>query len=113
MRSKMTSEQLRPFMLAFIIVGVVALLFGGYRFIDAVIQIQNNQSFQVQQSGQEVAPQSAGEAQGLFASGVQYHALVGQRNESLVIAGAGLIMLSIGWLGNDAIRSRHKVVQAS
>jgi hypothetical protein len=113
MRQKFNSEQLRPFMLAFIIVGVVGLLFGGYRFVDAALQIQNNQAFQIQQSGQEIAPQSQSDAQGLFAAGVQYHALVQQRNEGLIIAGAGLVMLSVGWLGNDIIGSRHKPIQAS
>jgi hypothetical protein len=113
MLRKINREQLRPFTMALIIVGIVALLFGAYRFVDAATRIQNNQAFQIQSSGQPISPQDNGEAQSLIASGIEYHALVGQRNESLVIGGVGLVLVSLGFLGTDLLRSREKTVTAS
>jgi Ca2+/Na+ antiporter len=113
MLRKINREQLRPFMMALIIVGIVALVFGAYRFVDAATRIQSNRAFQIQSSGQEVAPQDNGAAQALIASGIEYHALVSQRNESLIIAGTGLVILSLGFLGNDLLRPREKTVTAS
>jgi hypothetical protein len=112
-RSKINSEQLRPFLMALVIVGIVALLFGAYRFVDAATRIQNNPAFQVQSNGQTVSPQDMGTAEMLVSSGLAYRELVRQRNEALVIGGVGLVMLSLGWLGNDVIRSRRKVVKVS
>ncbi len=113
MRQKLNSEQLRSFMLALMLIGVAALLFGAYRFVDAATRIQNNPAFLMQSSGQTVSPQDAGTAESLIAAGMEYRRLVGQRNEALIIGGAGVILLAVGWLGSDVLKSRHKLVEAS
>lgn len=113
MWQKLNGEQIRPFMLAFIIVGIMALLFGGYRFVDSATRIQNNAAFQAKNGVQTISPENQAGAQVLFAAGAEYRDLLGERNEAIIFIGAGLVLLSLGWLGNDIIRSRHKVIEAS
>lgn len=96
--------------MALIIVGILALAFGAYRFVDAAVQIQNNAAFKAENSGQETVIQDQTQGQLLFAAGIQYRKLLAQRNEAMIIAGAGLVILAGGWLGNDVLRARSKAV---
>lgn len=113
MRKPINLEQLKPFAMALIIIGVLALFFGVYRFVNAALLIQDNPAFKAQSNNQTVAPQSQEEAQILVSAGMQYRQLVGERNDALIIGGAGLILLALGWLGNDFIKSRQKSAAAA
>jgi len=105
-------EQIKPIAIAIILVGLGALLFGGYRFVDAALRIQNNLTFQIEQKGNEIAPQSQAEAQMLFATGVEYRELLAQRHQSLMILGSGIVLISLGWLGADILNGRRKNKEA-
>ncbi|MBZ0281875.1 MAG: hypothetical protein K8L97_14135 [Anaerolineae bacterium] len=101
-------ERVKPITIALILIGLAALLFGGYRFVDAALQIQNNLAFQLEQSGGEVSPQSDAEAQMLVSTGLEYRELLRRRNESLMVLGGGIVLLAVGWLGADVLNGRRK-----
>lgn len=101
-------EQLRPFTLALMIVGALALALAAYRYVDAWTRLQNNQAYQIEVNGQTVAPESEAMAQMLIAAGVEYRRLNLQRNEALMIGGGGLALLALGWLGSDLISGKKR-----
>jgi hypothetical protein len=101
-------EKLRPFLLALMIIGVLALALAAYRYLDAWTQLQNNQAYQFEVNGQTASPESEAMAQSLIAAGMEYRRLNLQRNEALMIGGSGLVLLALGWLGSDLLSGKRR-----
>ncbi|MBL8164592.1 MAG: hypothetical protein JNJ61_21560 [Anaerolineae bacterium] len=106
-------EKLRPFALALMIIGVLALVLAAYRYVDAWTQLQNNQAYQVEVNAQTVTPENEAMAQTLIAAGMEYRRLNLQRNEALMIGGGGLVLLALGWLGSDLISGKKRKAESN
>jgi hypothetical protein len=104
------AEWIKPTLYALLIIGIAALLFGAFRFLEATVNIQNNMAHQIQSSGQQVDPQSESEAMQLMSADLERRAFDRQRDQALIIAGAGLALIALGWLGNDFVSLRRKAV---
>ncbi|NDJ62901.1 MAG: hypothetical protein GYB67_17400 [Chloroflexi bacterium] len=89
-----------------IIIGFGLGIFGILLLVTASNGIEQNIAYQTQQSGQEIAPSEA-EALALLAADVELRELRQQRNFALIFAGAGLILIALGWLSLDAVRRRQ------
>lgn len=101
-------ESTRSVLLALCIVAVLLIAFGGWQFLDASLRIQDNPAHQAQMSDEAISLESEVQAQGLLAAGLEYRRLLAQRNTALMIGGAGLALLALGWIGYDMIRSYRR-----
>ena len=101
-------ESTRRVLLALAIVAVLLIAFGGWQFLDASLRIQDNPAYQAQMSDEAISLESEVQAQGLLAAGLEYRRLLAQRNTALMIGGAGLALLALGWIGYDMIRSYRR-----
>ena len=101
-------ESTRSVLLALCIVAVLLIAFGGWQFLDASLRLQDNPAYQAQMSDEAISLESEVQAQGLLAAGLEYRRLLAQRNTALMIGGAGLALLALGWIGYDMIRSYRR-----
>lgn len=110
--SFLDKDWFRGIVFALIIIGAVAGLFAAQQFIDVSMRIQNNASYLAKNSETPLELQSDAEAQMLMAADVEYRRLLLQRDNALIIGGAGLAILALGWIGNDFVRARRRKVNA-
>jgi hypothetical protein len=109
MRRFLNRDQIKPLLIAVMLVGVAGLLIGLYRFIDASNQLQSNPAFLAQSGGSPpVNVGSQEEATALIAASIEMRRLQGQRNEAVIFIGAGVALTALGWLGLDFLRPRRK-----
>jgi hypothetical protein len=106
-----TQERINAFIMALILIGIVLVIISVVRFISASVQLEGNLAHQIQSSDTPINPETPDEAQGLVASDIERRELSGQRNEALVMGGAGLGLLAVGWLGYDFARGRRRKAQ--
>lgn len=107
--SFLDSDWVRGIVFALFIIGIGACVFAAQQYIDASLKIQENASYKAKTSETPLELQSQAEAQMLMAADVEYRRLLGQRDNAMIAGGLGLVAFSIGWLGNDVIRSRRRV----
>lgn len=100
-------ERVNALIMAFLLIAVVLIALGVIQFIDASLKLQGNLSQQMQSGEITLDPQSAAEAQGIVAADIARRKLDRQRNTALVLAGAGLALGAVGWLGYDIARGRR------
>jgi H+/Cl- antiporter ClcA len=103
-----TQERINAFIMALILIGVVLVTISVVRFVSASQQLDGNLAQQMQSGEIPVNPETPEETQGLIASDIERRRLSGERNEALIMGGAGLGLLAVGWLGYDFARGRRK-----
>lgn len=106
MKNIFKSEQIKAILLAIIIIGFVLVAFGAYRYIDAALQLNNNIAQRTHASGEDISNLSTGEAQMLMSADIKRRELLQQQNYALIFAGAGLVLVAVGWLGGDFLVAR-------
>ncbi len=106
MKHWFSRENLRPILLALMILGVVGVIFGFVQFVSMSQRLEGNLAYQIQSSGQTINPDNA-EAQALMASDIEMRAILLERSRAVVLLGVGIVLLSVGWLGNDFLRRRQ------
>lgn len=104
-------DTIRIVLMALMLIGVVLAVVGIIQFADAALRLQNNAAYQASIGGEPLALGSQEQAQGLIAAGMEYRRLLAQRNNALILGGAGLVAGAVGWLGYDFIRSRQRRLQ--
>jgi len=108
LRRLFTQERVNAFIMALILIGVVLIAMGAYQFLDAAQKLQSNTAHQILNAEATAEAQSLDAAQGLVASDMERRRLDRQHDQSLIMAGAGLALLAVGWLGYDYVRGRRK-----
>jgi hypothetical protein len=108
MRYWLKAEQLKSVMIALLLLGIVTLLFGLYRFVSLSQAQTENPAYQVREQNSAVPLQSQTDAQLLMSADLELRDIQRQRNESAVFIGAGVALLAAGWLGSDVLRSRAR-----
>ncbi|MBL8156028.1 MAG: hypothetical protein JNM70_17750 [Anaerolineae bacterium] len=111
MKHWFSRENLRPILLALIILGIVGIIFGFVQFVSMSQRLEGNLAYQIQSSGQTISPDNA-EAQMLMASDIEMRAILLERSRAVVLLGVGVVLLSVGWLGNDFLRKRQPAGEA-
>lgn len=106
MKHWFSRENLRPILLALMILGIVGVIFGFAQFIVMSRQMEGNMAYQIKASGQTINPDNA-QAQALMASDIELRAIELERSRAVVLLGVGVVLLSVGWLGNDFLRRRQ------
>ena len=108
MSKYLNGELVERLFFTMIVIGILMAIFGTLRFFDLSGQIGNNQAAQIQRDGEEIAPQTNSEAQGLVASDLERRRLVNDRFNMMVVGGIGLAFIGIGWIATDITRNRRK-----
>ncbi len=113
MRQHIHADWVRGAIIAFILIGIVLVVLGVVQFVSTSIALDNNLAYQVRTGEQPATAGSNTEARGLVASDLERRDLVQERYNALIMGGAGLILLSIGWIGFDVARNRKKSSEKS
>ena len=108
MRQLLTYEKVKPVFYALILIGLVLLLFGFYRFMTTSQAMTDNFAYKYQQQNTSTQSIDAATARVLMSADLDLRGLERQRNEAVIIIGAGVILTAVGWLLNDFLRSRHR-----
>jgi uncharacterized membrane protein YidH (DUF202 family) len=103
-----THERINALIAALVLIGIALLLVGIWRYVDAGQRLTGNEAQAIQTGDASLNIQTPEQAQGLIAADVQRRRLERQQNESLIMAGVGLALLALGWLGYDLVRTRRK-----
>ena len=86
-------------------IGTAALIFAAWQYISAAQQLQNNIAQQLQ-SETGITLESVDEARGLMAADLERRDLAQQQFQAMMTGGAGLVIISLGWLTLNYLRQR-------
>lgn len=108
MRRLFDTELLERLLFTAIVVGILLAAGGAIRYVMLGNQLAGNLAAQIHDDGGEVEIESKSQAQGLMAADIERRRLVAEQFNMMIIAGAGLALLGLGWLGTDIIRGRRR-----
>ena len=108
MRGLLNSELIERLLFTIIIIGILLIAGAGYRYLDISNQLSGNPAAQIHEAGGEVELESKAQAQGLMAADIERRRLLTEQYNMMVIGGAGLALLGLGWLGYDMMRGRRR-----
>lgn len=108
MRGIFSGEIIEKLLFSAIVIGIALAAFAAYRYLDIGNQLAGNMAAQIHEEGGEVALESKAQAHNLMASDLTRRRLQSERFTMMIVGGAGLALLGLGWLGNDMLRARRK-----
>lgn len=91
-----------------IVIGILMTVVAGWRYFDAANQLSANQAAQIHDEGGEVTVESKSQAHGLMASDLERRRLLADQSNMLMVGGAGLALIGLGWLAGDILRGRRR-----
>jgi hypothetical protein len=109
LRNLLREDWLKALTLAALIIGVLLVVTGAAFFVDASIKLPKNLAYQARSSGTEIPLQSEAEGRMLMAADIEARSLESQRDQALIIGGAGLVVVALGWIGYNFVNSRRSV----
>lgn len=113
MRQLLSYEKFKPVFYAVILIGLALLLVGLYRFVSASQAIPENFAYRYHQQNTAVQVIDAATSRVLMSADLDLRDLERQRNEAVIVIGAGIVLTALGWLMNDLFRSRHQKILAA
>ncbi|MDE2950724.1 MAG: hypothetical protein OXT68_08150 [Chloroflexota bacterium] len=91
-----------------IVLGILMAVAGGWTYFDLANQLSSNQAAQIHEEGGEVAIESKNQARGLMASDIERRRLLADQRNMMVVGGAGLALIGLGWFLGDILRGRRR-----
>ncbi len=91
-----------------IVIGILMTVVAGWRYFDASNQLSANQAAQIHDEGGEVTVESKSQAHGLMASDLERRRLLADQSNMLMVGGAGLALIGLGWLAGDILRGGRR-----
>lgn len=108
-------DWLRGVLYTIIAMGLIATLFGGWRLVATEFELRDNMAYQ--RRNDEITIETPTEQQLLFLSDMERRQLQRDRWSGMIVTGAGLVVLSVGWMGlnvSNALRDKKPdVVQSA
>ena len=95
-----------------IALGVLMAGVGGWRYFDLGNQLSSNQAAQIHDEGGEVTIESKNQARGLMASDIERRRLQAEQRNMMVVGGAGLALIGLGWFLGDVLGGRRRKADA-
>ena len=96
-----------------IVLGILMAGVGGWRYFDLANQLSSNQAAQIHDEGGEVSIESKSQAHGLMAADLERRKLVADQLNMMVVGGAGLALIGLGWFLGDIMRGRRRNAEAA
>lgn len=112
MRDSIVTGLIDRLLFTAIVLGVMMAALGGWRYVDLANQLSRNQAVQIQDEGGEVAIESKSQAHGLMASDIERRRLQADQRNMMVVGGAGLALIGLGWFLGDIQRGRRRTAKA-
>lgn len=106
--SPMNKDWYRALLLTPLIIGSLCVVVGIVWYAIVSNQIDRNFAYQIRSQSQQIDPQSQTEALGLVRAGEELRELDHNRSLATIVGGAGLILIAVGWLSRDIVRSRER-----
>ncbi len=108
MRNLAQKEWVKSLFLAVLIIGIAAAAYAVYSFLTTQYQIGQNLAYQVQNELIPFNMENPSESEGLMLmrADLELHRLQADLSRSIIIGGAGLILIAVGWIGREVIRPR-------
>ncbi|MCY4020860.1 MAG: hypothetical protein OXG39_15715 [Chloroflexi bacterium] len=91
-----------------IVLGILMAALGGWRYFDLANQLSRNQAAQIHEEGGEVTVESKSQAHGLMASDIERRRLLADQSNMMMVGGAGLALIGLGWFLGDILRGRRR-----
>jgi hypothetical protein len=107
----LSRENLRSVTIALILLGLLALGFGGVRFVMASQAREANYAY-LQRAKGDTLQLSEEQARVLFSADMELRTLERQRNEGAIFIGVGVALVALGWLGGDLLRKKPVALPA-
>ena len=95
-----------------IVLGILMAAVAGWRYFDLANQLSSNQAAQIHEEGGEVAIESKSQAHGLMASDLERRRMLADQRNMMVVGGAGLALIGLGWFLGDILRGRRRKSEA-
>ena len=90
------------------LVGLLLAVIGGLRYVDLSNRLADNPAAQIHHSGGEVQVETAGEGYNLMTADIERRRMVDEQYSMMMLGGAGLALLGLGWLLNDIVKARRR-----
>jgi len=103
-----TGQLLERILFTLIVVGVLLGLYSIVRIVTISIDLSHNIAQQIHDKDEEINIQSTAEGRGLVTADLERRKLVKTRGQMIMAGGISLVMLGIGWLGYDLLKSRQQ-----
>ncbi len=113
MHRLLNSELVERLLFTAIVAGIFMVAGAGFRYLDLSNQLAGNVAVEIHEGGGEVELESKSEAHGLMAADIQRRRIMSEQYNMMVIGGAGLALLGLGWLGYDIMRGRRRKANGS
>ena len=113
MRRFLNSELVERLLFSAIVAGIFMVAGAGFRYLDLSNQLAGNVATKIHESGGEVELESKSEAHGLMAADLQRRRITSEQYNMMIIGGAGLALLGLGWLGYDLMRGRRRKAKSA
>ncbi|MCY4540702.1 MAG: hypothetical protein OXE52_20970 [Chloroflexi bacterium] len=91
-----------------IVLGILMAAVAGWRYFDLANQLSSNQAAQIHEEGGEVAIESKSQAHGLMASDLERRRMLADQRNMMIVGGAGLALIGLGWFLGDILRGRRR-----
>lgn len=91
-----------------IVLGILMAAVAGWRYFDLANQLSSNQAAQIHEEGGEVAIESKSQAHGLMASDLERRRMLADQRNMMMVGGAGLALIGLGWFLGDILRGRRR-----
>lgn len=108
MRNCLRAERIEGLFFTAIGVGIVMVLAGALRYVDLSGQLAANEAARIHQSGEEALVETNRQARGLVAADLERRRLTEERFNMMIVGGAGLALIGLGWLAADIMRGRRR-----
>ncbi len=108
MRGIFNGDLIEKLLFSAVVIGIALAAFAGWRYVDISNQLAGNMAARIHDDGGEVALESKAQAHNLMASDLARRRLHSEQFTMMIVGGAGLALLGLGWLGYDIMRARRR-----
>ena len=108
MRYFLDNEFVERLIFSVIVIGVLLAGIAVVRYADLASKLSTNQATQIHDSGGEVTIENKSQAQGLMAADIARRRLLADQSNMMMVGGAGLALVGLGWLARDLVRGRRR-----
>ena len=108
MRYFLDNEFVERLIFSVIFIGILLAGIAVVRYADLASKLSTNQATQIHDSGGEVTIENKSQAQGLMAADIARRRLLADQSNMMMVGGAGLALVGLGWLARDLVRGRRR-----
>lgn len=102
-----SGELIQRVIFTVIVIGALMAGVAAARYASNAAQLSQNEAAQIHEGGGEVTIENRSRAQGLMAADIERRRLLADQSRMMMVGGAGLALIGLGWLLRDILRGRR------